>query len=562
MPIRMLALAVALLASPAQAEVVPGDFFVTEQQIGAPEDDGSIVNIRGGGDVTAEPRFGTGLNIPQDLCIGPGGDLYVTEFLDGTILVMTDGGDASTAVVHASGLSSPRGLLCSDTQILVAEQSSGEVTDATLGGDLSAAPLFAEVGLPVIIGLMRSSAGRIYLSLNEPAKIYDITDGGDFTGLPAFAEGGVPDDDGLAGMTEWNGALLVADLHNDTVIDFTGGGLLDNVILSLNGVQQLEAVPGLGLFALRTNNEVVEISSGVALPYASGLSGVGFSGGIEYVPGCGDGLVQTDETCDDGNTVDGDACRNDCTSCGDGIVDPVEDCDDGNTVDGDGCTTSCVAEFCGDGIQQPSEGCDDGNTLNGDGCDATCLAEVCGNGVLQLGEECDDGNTQVGDGCRHDCTVEFCGDGLLDPNESCDDGNTVGGDGCRNDCPLEVCGDGLLDPPESCDDGNTVSGDGCRSNCTTEGCGDGLLDPGEACDDGNIVRGDGCRPDCTAELCGDGLWDPQEGCDDGNTVDGDLCSGDCTEGVPEPLAPLSLAVGAAVLWVAQRRKTRGAIATR
>jgi len=423
-----------LLASGAAAEIVPGDFFVTEQHIGEPPaDDGSIVNIRGGGDVTSVPRFATGMNVPQGLCIGPGGDLYVTEFRDGTILVVTEGGDVSAAVVHASGLSSPHGLLCSDTQILVAEQTTGEVTDATLGGDLSAAPPFAEVGFDVV-GLMRSSAGRIYLSVNEPAKIYDITDGGDLTGLPAFAEGGVPDDDGLAGMAEWNGALLVADLHNDTVIDFTGGGLLDDVILSLNGVEQLEAVPGLGLFALRTNNEVVEISTGVVLPFATGLSGVGFSGGLLYVPGCGDGLVQIDEGCDDGNTVDGDGCRNDCTFCGDGFIDPVEECDDGNTIEGDGCSLACLTELCGDGVTQPSEECDDANTSNGDGCDATCLLEVCGNGILQLGEECDDANTVAGDGCRSDCTAEVCGDGLLDPGEECDDGNTLEGDTCTGDC--------------------------------------------------------------------------------------------------------------------------------
>ncbi|MDH3685334.1 MAG: DUF4215 domain-containing protein [Myxococcales bacterium] len=491
-----LAAAALMLAPAALSQPVPGDFLVTEQYTGEPPaDDGEIVNIRGGGDVTSVPRFATGMNVPQDLCIGPGGELYVTEFRDGTILIVREGDDASTAVVHASGLSSPRGLLCSDTQILVVEQSTtGEVTDATAGGDLTGAQPFAWNLGTGAIGLLRDSMGRTFVSMNDPAKILDITDGGDFTGATPFADG-IPFDDGFMGMAEWEGALLVADLHNDTVIDFTDGGdLMDNVIMSLNGVEQLEAVPGLGLFALRTNNEVVEISTWVALPYATGLSGVGSSGGILYVPGCGDGLVQTDETCDDGNTVDGDACRNDCTTCGDGVVDPVEECDDGNSIDGDGCTVDCVAEFCGDGIQQSSEGCDDGNTVNGDGCDATCLTEVCGNGVLQLGEQCDDGNSILGDGCDVDCLLEICGNGVVQFGETCDDGNTQAGDGCRHDC--------------------------------------------------------------TTELCGDGIWDPQEVCDDGNTLDGDTCSGDCTSGVPEPWAPLSLGVGAAVLGLARRRARR------
>src|SRR5262249_41610059 len=48
---------------------------------------------------------------------------------------------------------------------------------------------------------------------------------------------------------------------------------------------------------------------------------------------------------------------------------------------------------CGDGILQEGEECDDGNTVSGDGCSATCKHEVCGNHVLDPGEQCDDGNT-------------------------------------------------------------------------------------------------------------------------------------------------------------------------
>lgn len=41
-----------------------------------------------------------------------------------------------------------------------------------------------------------------------------------------------------------------------------------------------------------------------------------------------------------------DACRTDCTParCGDGVVDSGEWCDDGNTADGDGCSAVCVFE--------------------------------------------------------------------------------------------------------------------------------------------------------------------------------------------------------------------------
>lgn len=33
-----------------------------------------------------------------------------------------------------------------------------------------------------------------------------------------------------------------------------------------------------------------------------------------------------------------------CNVCGDGVVDSEEACDDANTVDGDGCSSSCQRE--------------------------------------------------------------------------------------------------------------------------------------------------------------------------------------------------------------------------
>lgn len=97
--------------------------------------------------------------------------------------------------------------------------------------------------------------------------------------------------------------------------------------------------------------------------------------------------------------------------CGNGVVEGDEECDDGNAVSGDGCSALCEdegTENCGNGTLDPGEECDDGNTVSGDGCSATCVSEVdpeCGNDILELGEECDDGNTVDGDGCEGDCTL-------------------------------------------------------------------------------------------------------------------------------------------------------------
>ena len=67
---------------------------------------------------------------------------------------------------------------------------------------------------------------------------------------------------------------------------------------------------------------------------------------------CGNGVVEADEQCDDGNELPGDACSDGCKAafCGDGIlradldpgVDGAEACDDGNDVDADGCLNNCI----------------------------------------------------------------------------------------------------------------------------------------------------------------------------------------------------------------------------
>jgi fibro-slime domain-containing protein len=276
-------------------------------------------------------------------------------------------------------------------------------------------------------------------------------------------------------------------------------------------------------------------------------------------PQCGNGLLETDEQCDDGNTMPGDGCSGTCqkepnfdcptpgqfcvstATCGDGVVAGNELCDDHNTVGGDGCSANCRTETgwvcpptggacqpappppCGNGTKDTGEGCDDGNMKNGDGCSAACTVEpgymcptagqpcslipVCGDGkVNAAGEECDDGNLQPGDGCTGLCKKE--------PFYNC----PTPGKPCVSTI---VCGDLQVTGDEACDDGNTKAGDGCSADCkqveggftcpTANGtggpcapvsmptCGDGRLSFGEYCDDGNMVSGDGCSSTCTLE---------------------------------------------------------------
>ncbi len=112
---------------------------------------------------------------------------------------------------------------------------------------------------------------------------------------------------------------------------------------------------------------------------------------VTDVIACGDGVLEGNEGCDDGNQVDTDACRNSCVAaaCGDGVVQAgVEACDDGNQVDTDACRNSCVAAACGDGVVQAGvEGCDDGNQIDTDACRNSCAPATCGDGVVQAGVE-------------------------------------------------------------------------------------------------------------------------------------------------------------------------------
>jgi len=108
-------------------------------------------------------------------------------------------------------------------------------------------------------------------------------------------------------------------------------------------------------------------------------------------------------------------CTPDVVSCGDGVLDArCEECDAGagnSDVAPDACRTTCRLPVCGDGTIDTGETCDDGNTESCDGCSASCQVEVglgCGDGMTVPGcaEPCDDGNAIRGDGCSPTCTLE------------------------------------------------------------------------------------------------------------------------------------------------------------
>ncbi|HEX4335747.1 MAG TPA: DUF4215 domain-containing protein [Polyangiaceae bacterium] len=287
---------------------------------------------------------------------------------------------------------------------------------------------------------------------------------------------------------------------------------------------------------------------------------------------CGNGMVDTGEDCDDGNSVNKDGCETNCRfTCTQGTDAPCSDgnycngpetCDDthhcqpsaGPLADGTVCgdASKCsagvcgpAAPDCGDGlIERPDEECEDGNTVNGDGCDSCRFTCVSKDSTRNCASDnpcpgipaCDDNTHTCKRGsalteramcaddkiCVNDvCTGTYCGNGKLDGTEECDDGNTVKGDGCEPDCTF------------SCVPG--VTGRDCQSTnvCIDSGTCNGATHvctpllpkaPGTTCNTSkNCVQGN-----CIAPVCGDGIKAAGEACDDGNASNTDACTGTCT----------------------------------
>ena len=199
--------------------------------------------------------------------------------------------------------------------------------------------------------------------------------------------------------------------------------------------------------------------------------------GFGLVAGCwngaaAEGLPCTDSSqCGRGQECIDRACGGvvDDTLCGNGVIDGDEECDDGeeNTNEGS-CKFDCTNQVCGDGFTGPNESCDDGNTATGDGCNAECILESCGDGKMDPGEECDEGDDNSNTGnCTEACLLPECGDGFTQPMEDCDDEGESAS--CNDDCTAATCGDMKVNASagEECDNDSPAADDiECMSSCT------------------------------------------------------------------------------------------------
>lgn len=215
-------------------------------------------------------------------------------------------------------------------------------------------------------------------------------------------------------------------------------------------------------------------------------------------------------------TVDADLSP--CPVCGNDELDGGESCEDGNTVDGDGCSSDCQNENC---VEQtaPEVACD----TNAD-CDPTrtCSEDtgfctpwlLCEDGDLCTVDTC---NMAVGGGtCQH--LPRDCDDGFGCTTDSCD---SLSG-ACAHEADDGACDDGNL-----CTDDVCTLNSGCAGVSNSEPC-----DDGDPCTENDSCSASECSgtPINGCSVCGDGVWsEASEPCDDGNStfVDGEYCGVDC-----------------------------------
>lgn len=213
-----------------------------------------------------------------------------------------------------------------------------------------------------------------------------------------------------------------------------------------------------------------------------GMAGAGGMGGMVN-PVCGNGVIEGNELCDDGNVLNGDGCESDCLFTCDNTSSTSGDakCDDNNPCNG--AETCQDNHTCAPGMSAP-----DGTACGtGQLCiNATCLVDRCGDLFVSSTEECEDGNVNNGDGCDN-CRFSCAS---MDPARDCTS---------LDPCVATACDDATHTCGSPIGEGVTCGvGAVCKSGvCTATICGDGILDAGEICDDGNLTDGDGCDADCT-----------------------------------------------------------------
>ena len=261
------------------------------------------------------------------------------------------------------------------------------------------------------------------------------------------------------------------------------------------------------------------------------------------VVGCGNGIIEAGEQCDDGNASAGDGCGADC------LFESIDECAQNldncsvnatcNNVDLPGTfTCTCLPGFEGDGVT-----CNDIDecALNLDNCsaNAACInlpgtfSCDCNDGFIGDGVTCTDpdaDNDGVCDGAAAAPPVCLAGpDNCVNvPNPNQADGDN---DGIGDLCESDVDDDGVFDSDDNCvntpnplqenNDGD-AQGDACDPDDDNDEVPDVVEDP-----NGNGVLDPGETDPFDPDTDGDGILDGVEDSDQDGTVDpGETDAGD------------------------------------
>jgi cysteine-rich repeat protein len=226
--------------------------------------------------------------------------------------------------------------------------------------------------------------------------------------------------------------------------------------------------PVQGNLELQAGEEVV-----LVIDESAYSSGGPFSARVE-LPTCGDGVVQGAEECDDGNAVDTDACRSDCTFPGEDCSQPfpIRPSADDPMVTWSGSFATYVDDYrpsCAASVDRADAVL--AFTAPTTGIYSFTGIQTSGAGFY-LSVRVGSCTTGVDLGCRS-VIADQAPSWIVVPLV---EGTTAwaivdaetNANGFRVEVGPVVCGDGHRIRPEHCDDGNVVSGDGCDENCRIE----------------------------------------------------------------------------------------------
>ena len=227
-------------------------------------------------------------------------------------------------------------------------------------------------------------------------------------------------------------------------------------------------------------------------------------------PRCGDGVTDPSngETCDDGNSINNDACSNTCSVCGDGIKAPLEECDTNSNVcpAGEGCNSSCECESACPTVGELTLYAGFGTEC---ATNAECPVGVCdlGKGRCRTGTRLDSGWTglahsaDINDGLRTRGFLQCAGHGPV-----CGECNVIGVDSSLNTCRCSnntrtICDEPFAPSSNDCPAcvGGVLAGGSCGANadCNAGTCSKRCVNNAAVCSTNTDCPGSSCAASAT-----------------------------------------------------------------